>query len=302
MLNMSSSYIPMKDEYRKLVELGRNTVHDWVYAPKFGFFSQHGYYIDQIGDGYYDAFKTLTGAGDCQINYVSHPLYNDTIIRLPTIAILSIIGMLIGFIGFIKFTKHSSKLTLSFVFFMFMNISGLLFHSLLPISSKYRIFFALIDKASTGVSGTFLALELLSMLNHSDNKVKDMSTNEIIQSIAIVFILFLLSNIDILSELIYIGGCVAVFCSCLWIIFTGFMSNLSDRINSSLMKPARHCVVLFTFWIITTPMNRILCESSGNVVNFMSIIFAISDIGFGIMLYYGLKYFEYEENDSKKNK
>lgn len=287
----------MADEYNKLVGLERNTVHDWVYAPKFGFFSQHGYYIDQMG--YYDAFKTVSGAGDCQINYIPLPLSNDIIVRLPVIAILSIIGMVIGLIGFIKFAKYSSKLTFSFIFFMFMNISGLLFHSLLPISSKYRIFFALIDKASTGVSGTFLALELLSMLNDSGNKIKEMSTNEIIQSIAIVFVLFLLSNIDFLSELIYIGGCVAVFCACCWIILNGYILN--KRLNSYLMRPATNCVILFTAWIITAPMNKILCEASGNMLNFMSIIFAISDIGFGIMLYYGLKYFQSKENDSKKD-
>ena len=300
---MTSSMIAIQDEYAKLVELGRETIWDWVFYPKFGFFNQHGLYMDKLN--LYNYLKIFSGSGYCKINYINIYLFYDIVIRLPSIALLSIIGIIIGFYGFIKFSKHSSKLSFSFIFFMFMNMSGLLFHSLLPLSTKNRIIFRVIDHAATGTSGIFLSLELLSMLNsnnnNNNNKEISFSSSQIAKYIGIVFILFLLSNVGILGELIYITGCASVFVSCCYIQ----LKSIKNKINSDLRSISIYCMLLFIGLAISTPFNKILCQATYSFINLISILFFISDIGFAIVLYFGIKRFgngNVNDSDSNKNK
>eukprot|EP01084_Bolivina_argentea_P017097 31927_1 len=289
---MSSSYVLMQDEYAKLKSLGRETVSDWVLHPKFGFFASNGYYVNQTG--YYNEIKMLTGGEQCQINYIS---VFDNYIRFPFNGLLTLIGITIGLIGFLKFRKHSARISLSFVFFMCMNISGLFFHSLLPISSKYRIFFALIDKASTGVSGTFLSLELLSIIKkNSKSRNKDLSITSILYMLAIVFVEFLISNIPIIAEWIYIWGCVSVFGVCMYILYK------KRNINKILITMSRYCMILLCVLGVALPFWGIICESTMSVVNLMSLLFGICDVGFGMILFFMLKYFQIPRKNKKKNK
>eukprot|EP01083_Nonionella_stella_P301479 1034440_1 len=210
--------------------------HDWIFHPTFGFFKQTVYFMDKMQ--LYDEVKMLNGGPECQINFVH--LSTGHGIQFPFLTLLCIIGIIIGLIGFIKFCKHSSKLALSFLFFMVMNISGLFFHSLLPFASKHRTVFGFLDKASTGISGLFLSWQLISMLNSTNTK--DLSqANHGLHYAVIILGAFALSNVDILAECTCAFGCVSV----LWRVDIFY----SDQKRISIYRILLDYVLACTCWL-----------------------------------------------------
>merc|ERR1719419_1404351 len=108
----------------------------------------------------------------------------------------------------------------SFTFFMTMNIAGFVFHSTLPITSRFRTLSAMIDQASTGLSGGFLALEMYSLFHSADP-----FPFGIRRYLGLVWFTFTFSLIPVLAEWIYVAGCLAVFLVSLQILVIEWMNG-----------------------------------------------------------------------------
>ena len=291
---MASEPITMLNEYSRLLKAGKGTVFDWAIDPEIGFFKSNGQYL--VDFGIYDTLKGLNGGDDCSINYIHTFESFLGIIRFPDVAVLSIIGIIIGFLGLLKFGRYSAKLSFSFTFFMTMNISGFLFHCILPISSKFRIICALVDQGSTGISGMFLAMELYSL--YTD---RDLFSFDLKRYLLFVWSTMMFSNVTILGEFIYLIGCAAPF----FVSFYILVNSNHQRKDRMITKMAQFCFGVVVVAGIYTVFTANVCQSTGSYVNLMSMAFGLSDVAFGSLLLYGLQYYQgpnRNENDQSKAK
>ena len=289
--------IPMEEEFAKLVEIGKGTVYDWVFSPNFGFFAEFGRYLSDFG--WYDDLKILSGGDSCKINYVDSLQDYVGIIRFPMVGVLSIMGIIIGSLGLSAFCRHSAKAAFSFAFFLTMNCSGLFFHCLLPISSKMRVICALIDHASPGVSGIFLSLEMYGILEADSilNSCDEFASFNMLHWLSFVFLTFLLSNIPLLGELIYVTGCGAVRLGSVYVLLAG---KKKEAVFVATL--AKCCCLLFVGLGLLLPFNASLCEYSSSTLNMSSLLFAISDIGFVFVLIHGKEYYAKRDAKSRNKK
>eukprot|EP01084_Bolivina_argentea_P219528 372313_1 len=282
----------METEPEFLDTIGANSLHDYIYHAKYGLVPVHGALIDKLG--YYDTLKEFNGGPECKISFFSMDSM-DLMIRFPLTGFMCIIGIIIGIKGFLFFRKYSFKFSVAFIFYASMNTNGLILHSLMPITDQRRWIFALGDKGSTGVSGLFLALGLISIMN---KKSSHESSSSKLKFIALICVMFLLCNIPFLDDFIYIFGCDAVFYAGIKIFM---FAKKGNKISQYLVRIGQWTLIILVAILLLAISNTYLCKYK-NYLNLMSGFFAICNIGFVVIYHYIAKYYSKNKKQQKKEK
>eukprot|EP01083_Nonionella_stella_P112264 330033_1 len=291
----------MENERRLLEQTKSNTIGDWIANESFGVMSDISVALFK-NYGKFEQMKHFVNGGTdsesiCKIHYLDIPIL-DLIVRFPGVALLCVIGILIGLKGFIFFKNYSLRFSLAFIFYGGMNLSGLLLHSLIPITNPIRIVFVLGDAACTGVSGVFLCSALLNIKQKSTySPPNSYSANwkTISMYIAFVIIAFALSTYQVLGEYVYQIGFNAVLFAGINILICGLKGN---PISPYVYKMGQWTALIIIGIACAVVSPSYLCPYNSRL-NIMLPVFGLTHIGFIVTYHYIAQYYSAQKTKSK---
>eukprot|EP01083_Nonionella_stella_P071212 191159_1 len=291
----------MENERRFLEETGSNTIGDWMANESFGVMSDVTIALFKRYGKFEKMQHFVNGGTDsepiCKIHYLDIPILN-LIVRFPGVAFLCVIGILIGLKGFIFFKHYSLRFSLAFIFYGGMNLSGLLLHSLIPISNPIRIIFVLGDMACTGVSGVFLCSALLNIKQkstYSPPNSYSVNWKTIGMYIAFVLIAFTLSTYRMVGEYIYQIGFNAVLFAGINILIFGLKGN---PISPYVYKMGQWTALIIIGIACAVMSPSYLCRYSSRL-NIMLAVFGLTHVGFIAVYHYIAQYYSAQKSKSQ---
>eukprot|EP01084_Bolivina_argentea_P316757 549139_1 len=271
---------------RLLNELpSEDTVHDWVFGPKNGFLRYIGKAQQYLG-------RTHPKGSPFEIPFHKTNT-NSIIIRFPAVGILSIIGFNVGLYGAVTFTQlyrkcHKTSIlyfVLSNTFFAGMNVSGLIYHCILPNDFYWRYMFRYFDQICTGIADEN---------DEQNNNNNNQWNNEKHKIYSIMGSAILLPMIHpIFGDIIYITGVIASVYNLLQcnIKLRQYDDDETDNELKYLKTMAKTVLGASAATAIGILGAKQVALWTKGTLNVMRTMFMFGDIGYMFTLYYGMKHY-----------
>eukprot|EP01059_Diplonema_ambulator_P016953 TRINITY_DN28940_c0_g1_i1.p1 TRINITY_DN28940_c0_g1~~TRINITY_DN28940_c0_g1_i1.p1 ORF type:complete len:293 (+),score=40.92 TRINITY_DN28940_c0_g1_i1:56-934(+) len=269
---------------------GSVNAFSWIFDRDTGFFGMTGVLLEELG--LMSELRKLRGER-CAAVYED---IGGVAVRWPFLAALCLLGVVTGIVG-VGRVRYPGALShyyyVAFTFFAYMNLSGLFYHCLLPVSEPARAFPRVIDQASTGICGAYLAVALLKALTMAIPTHPLRPVFTFLDSIrgiftpAAVVTAFAASFISRqMGEAIYLSGIALIAVSAAFILLN-YTSLPPTPISTGLKGMLFVCTVFVLGVVPMTVASGDFCERYNGKGTAIDILFFWSAFGYIGAAYYG---------------